>query len=119
MPSRSALTPGAWPKRLTRLGCLPQSEVQRKFLFTFFGRATRYHVIQSLVRQLAIAGKVFHTEIYAAIGLIGISLVYQTLYYFNYLGYFLSRLRIDMRSLDIQSIHVPEIFVNIFFSQLR
>src|SRR4030042_2489570 len=41
MPSRPALAPGAWPKRLAWLGCLPYGEVQRIFFLALFSRTSR------------------------------------------------------------------------------
>src|SRR5690606_20039784 len=81
MPAGTTLTPGRSPAGLTRLGRLPQHEVQRIFLgFTHLDARAYLQILDALARQLAVTGKSPHPAIDVTIApCVGVTLVDQGL----------------------------------------
>jgi hypothetical protein len=79
VPARTAGAPRAGPRRFAGLGALPQREVGAG---TFaFGHAAAFtlHRFHAAVAQLAVVGRLAHLEVHVAVGLVGKTLLDETL----------------------------------------
>ncbi len=118
MPARPALAPGRIPRRLARLGALPDDEVHGVFLLVArLDARPGHHLVERAVRQLAVVVQLRNAEIDAALRRIGVALVHQPLHHLDYLGYLLRGARIHIHAADVQGVHVLHERVHVLFGQ--
>ena len=67
VPARTAGAPGARPRRLARLGALPEREVVRALL-RGVDLLARLHVVEAAVREFAVRGEAAHAEVDTPVG---------------------------------------------------
>ncbi len=121
MPTRTTVSPWAFPKWFTRFGRFPQGKIHRTFLFLIHGNpCTGFHVFWITAGKLSIIFKRFNGKIdITAFHMIGLILVNQHLDKFYNMSDMPSRLGFNGGTKHIECVHFIMEFINIFLCNRR
>ena len=120
VPAGTAHAPGAFPRGLAGLLCLPESKVQRVLLDLVHAHArAALQILQILPAQAAIAGEGAHAVVHVALGFVGQSLVDEPLDERDDLRDVLRGAGMHRGRTDAQRLGVGEIFGDVALGNLR
>ncbi len=114
VPPRAAGTPRAVPRRLARLGALPQREVERAvLLLAHLDARARAQVLDALLRERAVVRELGDGEVHVARGGVRQPARLEMADDLQHLGNVLGRARLDVRRLHVQRrqvlVHEPRV----------